>query len=84
MTAQTPTQVSPTRVARLMVAAALSAVSCAEAIHGGDEVAASLHVGQLRSALKELERLAPGSSDVAVLRRHEARLSERMACELRA
>ena len=78
MTVQSPTSVSSTHVARVMVAAALSAVSCAEAIQTSDEAAASLHLRQLRSALKELERIAPGSQDVAVLRRHEARLSERI------
>jgi hypothetical protein len=79
MNAQPPASASPTHVARLMVTGALSAVSCADGIQQHDDAGALLHLKQLRSALEELERLAPRSNDVAVLRRHERRLSERVA-----
>ncbi len=69
----------PTEPTDLIVRAALSAVNCSAALEVGDRLAATEHLGDLRTAVAQLQR--SGGSDraeLSLLRGHELRLSERI------
>ena len=63
----------------LIVRAALCAVNCGAALEQGDPIGATDHLGNLRELIARLERVGVGDrADVALLRSHEVRLSERL------
>lgn len=69
----------PAEPSDLIVRAALCAVNCGAALEQGDPIGATDQLGNLRELIARLERVGAGDrADVALLRSHELRLSERL------